>query len=79
MLRTQLIVAGAVAGAAALAWWTALPATAQQGGKQKAAHGPWTVQRAAKVYDQNCSKCHTPVDTKFATDLAWLDQINRTS
>ena len=31
----------------------------------------------AKVW-QNCVTCHQPPDLRFATDQAWLDQVNRT-
>jgi mono/diheme cytochrome c family protein len=34
---------------------------------------------AGKVFQQRCINCHQPPDVNFATDRAWLDQINRTA
>ena len=77
---TPLTALAALAAAAAAGTWLAAapPAAAQHGGHGNQG-GPWTPQRAAKAYNHNCRKCHTAPDPDFATDLAWLDQINRTS
>lgn len=34
---------------------------------------------AGAIFQRNCASCHQPPDTQFATDRAWLDQINRTA
>lgn len=34
---------------------------------------------AGRLFEKNCISCHRPPDTVFATDRAWLDQINRTA
>jgi mono/diheme cytochrome c family protein len=34
---------------------------------------------AAAIFQRNCANCHHPPDAQFATDRAWLDQINRTA
>ena len=34
---------------------------------------------AEKIFKGRCSKCHTVPDPSIATDLAWLDQVNRTT
>ncbi len=72
-MRRSLITATAIGGAVGL---FALPLLAQQAGRAK---GPWTTQKIAKTFNQTCAKCHAPPDAKFTTDLAWLDQVNRTS
>jgi cytochrome c551/c552 len=30
-------------------------------------------------FRQGCMSCHQPPDKNFATDRAWLDQVNRTA
>ena len=35
--------------------------------------------QAGKLFEKNCMPCHHPPDLEFATDRAWLDQINRTA
>ena len=37
------------------------------------------VTDAGRVFAQRCSSCHQAPDLKFATDRAWLDQVNRTA
>ena len=34
---------------------------------------------AGRKFQKNCRGCHQPPDLRYATDLAWLDQIKRTS
>lgn len=34
---------------------------------------------AAKLFTSRCASCHTVPDPAIRTDLAWLDQVNRTS
>jgi len=34
---------------------------------------------AAKLFTARCASCHTVPDPAIRTDLAWLDQVNRTS
>lgn len=31
------------------------------------------------LFHQRCASCHTVPDPALPTDLAWLDQVNRTS
>jgi hypothetical protein len=41
-----------------------------------------TDAEAAEVgqkFQKNCMHCHRPPDLQFATDQAWLDQVNRTA
>lgn len=37
------------------------------------------VAEAGAVFQKNCISCHQPPDLKFASDRAWLDQLNRTA
>lgn len=37
------------------------------------------VAEAGAMFQKNCISCHQPPDLKFATDRAWLDQLNRTA
>ncbi len=37
------------------------------------------IRAAAGEFRNNCMHCHQPPDKRFATDLAWLDQLKRTS
>ena len=37
------------------------------------------VAEAGLMFQKNCISCHQPPDLKFATDRAWLDQLNRTA
>jgi len=37
------------------------------------------VAKAGLLFQKNCISCHQPPDLKFATDRAWLDQLNRTA
>ena len=32
-----------------------------------------------KMFAERCASCHTVPDPAIKTDLAWLDQVNRTS
>ena len=32
-----------------------------------------------KMFAKRCAACHTVPDPALRTDLAWLDQVNRTS
>ena len=34
---------------------------------------------AAALFAKSCSNCHTAPDPAVRTDLAWLDQVNRTT
>ncbi|MEE8104465.1 MAG: hypothetical protein V3T86_02910 [Planctomycetota bacterium] len=34
---------------------------------------------AAELFTARCMSCHTVPDPAIRTDLAWLDQVNRTS
>ena len=34
---------------------------------------------AGRLFEKNCISCHRPPDMAFATDRAWLDQIDRTA
>jgi len=34
---------------------------------------------AGKMFGKRCAACHTIPDPAIRTDLAWLDQVNRTS
>ena len=43
-----------------------------------AAAGNASAQELAGQF-RACIRCHQPPDLNFATDRAWLDQINRTS
>jgi hypothetical protein len=38
-----------------------------------------TKQRVKKMWADRCASCHTVPDPKIATDLAWLDQVERTT
>ena len=49
--------------------WLAAPATRAQ------AQG----QSAGDLFTARCANCHTIPDPSLRTDLAWLDQINRTT
>ncbi len=33
----------------------------------------------AEIFTAQCASCHTVPDPGMRTDLAWLDQINRTT
>ena len=33
----------------------------------------------AKMFGSRCATCHTVPDPQVRSDLAWLDQVNRTS
>lgn len=35
--------------------------------------------RIAHLFQSRCASCHFVPDPDLATDLAWLDQVNRTS
>jgi len=35
--------------------------------------------QAAKLFASRCASCHTVPDPRVATDLAWLDQVKRTT
>lgn len=37
------------------------------------------IAEAGAMFQKNCISCHQPPDLKFATDRAWLDQLNRTA
>jgi hypothetical protein len=37
------------------------------------------VAEAGKTFQARCLACHQPPDLQFATDRAWLDQVNRTA
>ena len=37
------------------------------------------IAEAGRIFEKNCISCHRPPDMAFATDRAWLDQINRTA
>ena len=39
----------------------------------------WTPAEIRKTFVESCRSCHVPPDTSFATDRAWVDQIERTS
>jgi cytochrome c2 len=34
---------------------------------------------AGRMFAQRCAGCHTVPDPEIRTDLAWLDQVKRTS
>lgn len=34
--------------------------------------------QAAQTFRARCVSCHQPPDLAFRTDVAWLDQVNRT-
>ncbi|MCI0462308.1 MAG: hypothetical protein L0Z62_35600 [Gemmataceae bacterium] len=36
-------------------------------------------ETAPRQFQTNCLGCHQPPDPTFATDRAWLEQINRTA
>lgn len=36
-------------------------------------------QSAGEIFTTQCASCHTVPDPGLRTDLAWLDQINRTT
>ena len=36
-------------------------------------------QSAGETFTTQCASCHTVPDPGLRTDLAWLDQINRTT
>ena len=36
-------------------------------------------QSAGEIFAARCASCHTVPDPGLRTDLAWLDQINRTT
>ena len=36
-------------------------------------------ETAGAQFQANCLNCHQPPDLNFATDRAWLEQINRTA
>ena len=38
-----------------------------------------SVADAGQVFVRRCSSCHQAPDLRFATDRAWLDQVNRTA
>ena len=35
--------------------------------------------KVAKTFAQRCASCHTVPDPMIRTDLAWLDQVKRTT
>jgi hypothetical protein len=37
------------------------------------------VTEAGGLFKSRCMNCHQPPDLSFATDRAWLDQVNRTA
>ncbi len=37
------------------------------------------VAEAGQTFKQRCQSCHQAPDLNFATDRAWLDQVNRTA
>ena len=61
---------------AALAGAGLLAATLPSGAQDAPQGRPHNI---AQTFRQQCSSCHTVPDTEFATDRAWLDQVNRTS
>ncbi|MHC4407517.1 MAG: hypothetical protein ACYS0E_05585 [Planctomycetota bacterium] len=36
-------------------------------------------ESVGKMFGKRCAACHTVPDPAIRTDLAWLDQVNRTS
>ncbi|MHC4941228.1 MAG: hypothetical protein ACYTHK_20020 [Planctomycetota bacterium] len=36
-------------------------------------------ESVGKMFAKRCAACHTVPDPAIKTDLAWLDQVNRTS
>ena len=64
LLRPVCLVAGGL--------WLACLGTA-------AAQSDSEIRAAAGNFRNNCMHCHQPPDKRFATDLAWLDQVKRTS
>ena len=54
----------------------------QDNGKQRSSTGKPDVDNAAEagaLFQKNCLGCHQPPDVTFATDRAWIDQLNRTA
>ena len=43
-----------------------------------AAQSKEELAQASATYSAQCIKCHQPPDLGLKTDLAWLDQVNRT-
>ena len=37
------------------------------------------IAAAGAKYRKTCLHCHQPPDLRFATERAWLDQVNRTA
>lgn len=37
------------------------------------------IQRAGKIFENRCARCHVIPDPEHRTDRAWLDQVNRTA
>ena len=48
------------------------------GGSVSAQEDKEAVAGAGQTYRTRCVSCHQPPDLSFATDRAWLDQVNRT-
>jgi len=42
-------------------------------------HSKKAVRNAGKLFADRCVACHSVPNPKLATDLAWLDQVNRTT
>lgn len=40
---------------------------------------PPVAGKVGERYRKTCAHCHQSPDLRFATDLAWLDQIRRTA
>jgi mono/diheme cytochrome c family protein len=49
------------------------------GAQDHGSHNPGDPVAAGKLFQQACAGCHTAPDARFATDRAWLDQVNRTA
>jgi len=72
-MRSAATIALVTATGLGLALAAAL-AAAQDGGQPQRAEPD-----AEALFTQRCASCHAVPDPELRTDLAWLDQVNRTS
>ena len=42
-------------------------------------HDEWGPEQAAQLFAERCSNCHTVPDPRYATDRAWITQIQDTA
>ena len=85
MSNRRLIVIGTALGitcGSAFAVWNASPVRGAALNLERADEPSIDSEKIAAAgqnFRKNCITCHQPPDRAFATDRAWLDQINRTA